>query len=284
MTDTTSPQELSYSGLLERGLAVIELLASSAEGMPLTTVSEKLRIPRSATHRLLSTLAGHGYVRQEQERSTYVLTTKLQILAFRHLAASGFVDAVQPVLNRLAADTGELVRLAVADNDQLSWVAKAQGNRSGLIYDPDMGMVAKLSCSATGYAWLSHMQDREAVALVERQGYGSRSEYGPEAPQNAKELLANVALARKRGYGIAVQTFTDWMSAMATVIKHPVSSVPIGVLSIAGPVFRLPEARLHDLAPLLMEAAEEISQLVPGSPALMNPAYASRTAHERLQS
>jgi DNA-binding IclR family transcriptional regulator len=145
-------------------------------------------------------------------------------------------------------------------------------------------MVTKLSCSATGYAWLSQLADREAVALVERQGYGSRNEYGPEAPQNATEVLAHVAVARERGYAIAVQTFTDWMSAMATVIKHPVSARPIGVLSIAGPVFRLPEARLHDLAPLLTEAADEISQLVPGSPALMNPAYASIAARERLQS
>src|SRR5260370_25383321 len=114
--------------------------------MPLSAISDELRIPRSATHRLLTSLSGHGYVRQEEERGTYVLTSKLQVLAFRHLSASGFVDAVQPVINRLAMDTGELVRLAVADNGQLTRAARPLGASSGIRYEPDMGMEAKLSC------------------------------------------------------------------------------------------------------------------------------------------
>ena len=64
---------ISYSGVLDRGLAIIELLAESADGLPLSAISEELRIPRSATHRLLTSLSGHGYVRQEEERGTYVL-------------------------------------------------------------------------------------------------------------------------------------------------------------------------------------------------------------------
>lgn len=284
MASTMSSQEPGYSGLLDRGLAILELLSGSAEGMSLSTVSEELRIPRSATHRLLTSLTEHGYVRQEQNRGMYVLTSKLQVLAFRHLSASGFVDAVQPVLNRLAMDTGELVRLAVADNGNLTWVAKAQGARSGLRYDPDMGMEARLSCSATGYAWLSRLGDDEALALIRKQGIGTRNEFGPEAPQAEGEILERVALARQRGYAVAVQTFSDWMSAMATAVIHPVSEQPIGVVSIAGPVFRLPEARLHELAPLLMAATEEISRLIPGSPALMNPAMAALSAHEALAS
>lgn len=280
----STSQELSYSGVLDRGLAIIELLSGSADGLPLSAISDELRIPRSATHRLLTSLSGHGYVRQEEERGTYVLTSKLQVLAFRHLSASGFVDAVQPVINRLAMETGELVRLAVADDGHLTWVAKAQGARSGLRYDPDMGMEAKLSCSATGYAWLSCMSNEEALALVEAQGYGAPDEFGPEAPQTGAGVLQRIELARERGYAVAVQTFTDWMSAMAAPLIHPVTEKAIGVVSVAGPVFRLTEARLHEFAPLLIEAVEEIGQLIPGSPFLMNPSIAALSAREGLLS
>ncbi|MGF6754932.1 IclR family transcriptional regulator [Paraburkholderia sp. GAS42] len=278
----STSQELSYSGILDRALAIIELLAESADGLPLSAISENLRIPRSATHRLLTSLSSHGYVRQEEERGTYVLTSKIQVLAFRHLSVSGFVDAVQPVINRLAMETGELVRLAVADNGRLTWVARAQGARSGLRYDPDMGMEARLSCSATGYAWLSCMSDEAALALVEAQGLGTPDEFGPAAPQTGAEILERVALARQRGYAVAIQTFTDWMSAMAAPLVHPVSDKAIGVVSVAGPVFRLTEARLHEYAPLLLEAVEEISHLIPGSPALMNPAMAALSARHGL--
>lgn len=277
MVSVSALQGPSYSGVLDRGLAVIELLSGRAEGMSLTSISEVLRIPRSATHRLMTSLSEHGYIRQEQDRGIYVLTTKLQVLAFRHLASSGYIDAAQQVLDRLAEKTGELVRLAVEDNGQLIWVAKAQGARFGLRYDPDMGMISKLSCSATGFAWLSKMEDKDAIAAIEEQGYGTPGDFGPRAPQTAAKVLEHIHEARKRGYAIGMQTYSDWMAAIATVLIHPLSGRPIGVVSVAGPLSRLAEDRLHELAPLLMASAEEISQLIPGSPCLMSPGAARKT-------
>lgn len=271
MPSAASHTESSYVGRFDRGLAILEMLANSGEGIPLTTIAQQLRIPRSATHRLLNTLCETGYARQEQERGTYVLTSKLQVLAFTHLSADGTVDAVQPVLNRLAAEVGELVRLSVVDEDRLTWVARAQGARSGLRYDPDMGMAAKLSCSASGYAWLATMDNEQALALVGRQGFGLAQDYGPSAPQTVEALLPRIESARILGYAMAIQTFADWMSAIAVPLFHPISRKVIGVVSVAGPVFRLSEARLHQIAPSLIAAVAEIQQLIPGSPALMSP-------------
>ena len=271
MPSVLSNPQLSYTGLFDRGLAIMEMLASSGEGIALTEISEKLRIPRSATHRLLNTLCETGYARQEQERGTYVLTSKLQVLAFTHLSADGMIDSAQPVLNQLAAEVGELVRLSVVDEDTLTWVARAQGARSGLRYDPDMGMAAKLSCSATGYAWMATMDNEQSLALVGRQGFGSTQEYGPYAPQSVDALLPRIESARALGYALAIQTFADWMSAIAVPLLHPVSRKVIGVVSVAGPVFRLGEERLHQIAPSLIAAVAQIQQLIPGSAALMSP-------------
>lgn len=271
MPSVLSNPQLSYTGLFDRGLAIMEMLASSGEGIALTEISEKLRIPRSATHRLLNTLCETGYACQEQERGTYVLTSKLQVLAFTHLSADGLIDSAQPVLNQLAAEVGELVRLSVVDEDTLTWVARAQGARSGLRYDPDMGMAAKLSCSATGYAWMATMDNEQALALVGRQGFGSTQEYGPYAPQSVDALLPRIESARALGYALAIQTFADWMSAIAVPLLHPVSRKVIGVVSVAGPVFRLGEERLHQIAPSLIAAVAQIQQLIPGSAALMSP-------------
>ncbi|HDS1737114.1 MULTISPECIES: IclR family transcriptional regulator [Pseudomonas] len=278
MPSAVSTTETTYAGLLERGLAILEMLASSVEGVPLTEISDALRIPRSATHRLLNTLCDNGYVRQEQERGTYLLTSKLQVLAFTHLGADGTIDAVQPVLNRLAAEVGELVRLSVVDEDRLTWVARAQGARGGLRYDPDMGMEAKLSCSASGYAWLATMDNAAALALVAQQGFGAVQEYGPHAPQSPQTLLPRIETARTLGYALAIQTFADWMSAIAVPVFHPASGKVLGVVSIAGPVFRLSEARLHELAPALIAAAAQIQHLIAGSPALMSPQLSARNA------
>jgi len=247
---------------------MLELLAAEPGGLPLLGIAERLGTPRSATHRLLTSLSNHGYVRQDRDRGFYFLTSKLLSLAFSHLAAAGIVDAAQPVLDRLAAETSELVRLSVVDGDRLTWVAKAQGARSGLRYDPEMGMEARLSCSAAGFALLSRMTDAQALELVGKQGFGSRDEFGPQAPRTAEKLLAHLEEARRLGYSVAIGTYYDWMSAIGAPVSHPVSGAIIGVVSVAGPSSRLTRQRLDEIAPLLLTAASELSSLMPGSPAL----------------
>jgi len=61
--------------------------------------------------------------------------------------------------------------------------------QTGLRYDPDMGMDARLSCTASGHAWLMTLSDERAMELVSRQGFGKPSEYGPNAPTTLKALL-----------------------------------------------------------------------------------------------
>ena len=256
------------SGLLERTLGVLELLAANAHGLLLFEIADSLHIPRSATHRVLSSLIEHGYVRQEREQGAYQLTAKIASLAFTFLAGSGITDFAQPLLDRLARESSELVRLAMIDGRELIWVAKAQGSQHGLRYDPDMGQVGRLSCSASGHAWLSCLPDDEARTLVEKQGYGLRKDYGPRAPENWPALLKFLRQTRKRGVSICIQTYTPWMSSTAAPIRHPKTGEVTGAVVIAGPDIRLTEERMLQMAPALLQTAQELSMAALASPGL----------------
>src|SRR5580692_12315513 len=110
------------SSALERSLTVLETLASHPEGCSLSALASAANMPASATHRLLVDLTRCGYVRQNRDRGDYALTIKLVTLGLNFLSRSGVVDVAQPLLDRLAADAGELVRLAVVDGDDLIFV------------------------------------------------------------------------------------------------------------------------------------------------------------------
>jgi IclR family transcriptional regulator, acetate operon repressor len=255
-------------GLLERTLGVIELLAVNARGLPLFEIADRLQIPRSATHRVLTALIEHGYVRQERHQGAYQLTARIASLAFTFLAGSGVTDFAQPILDRLAAESAELVRLALIDGRELVWVAKAQGSPFGLRYDPDMGQVGRLSCSACGHAWLSCLPEDAALALVEKQGFGMRREYGPRAPETKSALLKYLRQARERGFALVVQTYTPWMNGIAAPIRDPSSAEVVGAVVIAGPHIRLTEARMLELAPAVTAAARELALAIIASPGL----------------
>ncbi len=268
------------ANLADRLLAALQALADHPAGLPLQAIATRVDVPKSGAHRLLADLVRNGYVRQDAETARYFLTTRLVSLGFRYLAASGVVDLAQPVLDRLAADTAELVRLGIIDGDRQTWVAKAQGARSGLRYDADMGREAPLSCTASGHAWLACLTDDEAVELVMHQGFaaGGDEPRGPNAPRTVAALLQRLRAARKRGYAIVVDSSAPGMSAMAAPIRHRVSDRVIGVVSVAGPSVRLDEARMHELAPRMLEAAAELADACEGSQYLAQASRSTRTA------
>lgn len=245
---------------LERGLAVLEHLTRFPEGLPLSLIASELDIPLSACHRLLADLQQGGYVRQARKQGDYVLTLKMASLGLGFLSSAGIVDVAEPLLERLAQSSGELVRLSIVDGERLTWVAKSQGMRlTGLRYDPDMGMDARLSCTASGHAWLMSLSDERALELVSRQGFGLPAAYGPKAPTTLKALLGFLHAARVRGYAMIDEVFAPGMAAMAAPVLR--RKEVIGVISIAGPRSRLDSARMRELAPALLDAAAQLGPI-----------------------
>jgi IclR family transcriptional regulator, acetate operon repressor len=247
------------ASVLERSLIVLETLANYPEGCALTALAEAANMPASAAHRLLAELSRYGYIRQERDHGRYRLTMKLTALGLNFLNRSGIVDIVQPCLERLAEACGELVRLAVVDGDELIFVAKAQGSKSALRYDPDMGLSVPLSCSAAGHAWLSTMPESEALERVARQGFGRPETHGPRAPTSVVALLPFIAKARARGFSLIVEVFAPGMSAMSAPVRTRAGNV-LGVVTIAGPMSRLQEERMLRIGPSLMATAAEIAE------------------------
>jgi IclR family transcriptional regulator, acetate operon repressor len=253
------------SGVLERTLGILELLTQHGDGLELAAIADKLQIPRSGAHRLLTDLVRCGYVRQARDHGDYVLTTKLVSMGLSYLSNTGIVDIAQPLLDRLAEISGELVRLSVIDGTRLTWVARAQGARQGLRYDPDMGSDARLSCSASGHAWMMALTDEEALALVAQQGLGKPSDYGPNAPNSLKALLVCVQTARKQGYSLTQETFTAGLNAIGAPVRLN-GQAPMGVLTVAGPTVRFTAEKMRALAPELTSIAAQLAAASGASP------------------
>lgn len=255
------------SGAVEKTLAILEYLAARPDGTSLASIATDLNQLRSACHRTLQELIGYGYVRPMPQRGDYALTTKLASMGLSYLSKSGVVDIAQPLIDRLAHRTEEMVRLAIVDGERLTLVAKAQGARSGLRYDPDMGIELNLSCSAAGHAWLMTLNEEHAIQAVTRQGIGDRAHYGPNAPQTIRALLKMLEEHRKRGYSVVRDTYAAGMSSMAAPVQRR-GEPATGVVVVAGPTVRLSETRMREFGPDLVSVAAELALAGHASPLL----------------
>jgi DNA-binding IclR family transcriptional regulator len=193
---------------------------------------------------------------------------RLAILGQRFYVATGIPDICQPLLDGLASQTREFVRLAVVDRDSLVWVAHSQGATGGLVYQPSlMTSTVPLYATASGKAWLSTLGTEVAVKnVLGNGGFANVDSYGPNAVRSIEGLVREIEVTARRRFGLAVNEAEPGVTALAAAIRSGLGGIALGTLSVAGPSVRMTEGRIQELAPLVMQCASELSKLWPLRP------------------
>jgi IclR family acetate operon transcriptional repressor len=246
---------------IDRCLSVLEALAGEPAGLDLRSIADRICVPKSAVHRVLGTLVQRGYVSQDSKTLSYTLPLRFSLLAFRDLDARGFSDAAQAALDDLACKTGEYCRLAVAANEGLTWVVRAQGAPARLRYEPCMGQEIVLHATANGKAWLATLPEDEALRIVCARGFKRLQPLGPRAIKTVDEFRKHLAETRRRGYALAVEKAEPGIVAIAVAFRADTRThAPVaGTMSVAGPLVRLGPDRWPVIARALHSAAVEVA-------------------------
>lgn len=247
----------------ERCLGILEFLVDHDNGVEISFIAQQRSIPLSATHRLLQALINAGYARQESPSGLYKPTLKVGALGLRLLTDTKMTEVAQPLLDDLARTTGELVRMAVIEGDEMIWLSKAQGSTSGIRCDSISGRHVPLHTTAMGKAWLASMPEQEAVARVLARGFKSEL-LGPNAITTEAALRAAIHETREQGFGLNEQESELGLSGIAMLIHSRTKpSAIVGSVSIAGPMFRLDRHRLLSFAGPLQSVVEQLQQVWP---------------------
>lgn len=250
------------SNVLQRSLSILEDLARHPQGGMVADIALRCDMPAGTARRLLTDLAGEGYARADQ-KDHFHLTTRLSRLSLTWMGESHIEEIVQPILDGLAEEMRELVRLAVLHDGQLVWVTRAQGVVRGLRYDPqrDYDRTAHLGTTATGQAYLSTLSDDEAVALIAAEGLlPTAHPAGTNAPASMEQALDRVKAARQRGFGLARDILTNGMAAISAPVYQPGTTTFIAAISISGPSARLTEDLLLSHGTRLLETARLLGE------------------------
>ena len=243
---------------ITRCLEIIELLVANDEGKALRDVAEAVGMTKPGAHRILSTLAELGYVVQD-ERDQYHLSSRLPLLGLQYSRNLINYRIIQPVLDRLAGITRELVQMTLATDRALYWIAAAQGARASLRSQTDVGEKALLPSTAVGQAWLSTLAEEQAIRLVLADGFGHPDTLGPNAPRDVDALQERMVQARGRGYAVVIDSAEPGVSAVACPVFSKDGHHCVGTLGMAAPTARMTEETLHRFGRLMVESAPLLS-------------------------
>lgn len=259
---------------VDRAMEILEALSGDARGATVTELVERLKIEKSVVSRVLATLEQQGYVTRDPQTNVFSLGLRTVGLAVRHLERIGVWDLCMPILRRLSESTGELVQLAIADADGLTYVAKAEADQRIRAVSV-VGTRAVLHASTAGRVWLASLPEARVLELIGRNGL---EKVAPNTIDTFDKLREELVRVRAQGYSMIFEELLEGANGIGVPIRGPRSDSVIGALVLGGPAFRLGREQMEQALPQMRTLADELGTVLP----VMAPAeQPAGTGHRR---
>jgi IclR family transcriptional regulator, KDG regulon repressor len=246
---------------IERVASILELVGQNSQGMGIRDLSSILKLPKGTVHRLLSSLAYMGYIRQDPDSKNYFLGLKLLELGNMVTNQLDLIRIAKPVLRRLAEDSGETVHMAILEQNEIVYIDKieSQMNVGGLKMSSRVGSRTPANSCAVGKVLLAYSSTDNINRLIQQKGLSRRTQNSITDPALFREHLT---LVRKQEYAIDDEENEPGIRCVAAPIFGDKGSA-VSAISVSGPAFRVTMELIREtLRKEVMGAASEISQLL----------------------
>ena len=247
---------------LERGVEILRAFRPGADLLGNGELAERTGLSRATVSRLTQTLVGTGLLEHTRRDRAYRLAAPVLSLAHAMRSGSPVLQAVAPLMRKVAEKNRLNVGLAAADRDEMVYLESVRYNRRVSLRNVVAGQRVPIELTSLGRAYLS------AIPAAKREGlltqFRERRRSGWRALQ--REIDEAIACVRERGF-----CFASWQPevvALATPIvvgDHPVYALNMSMTTEAAPATIADEfgGPLLRLADQVREADQE--PLNPGS-------------------
>ncbi|MEN6543844.1 IclR family transcriptional regulator [Parvibaculum sp.] len=111
---------------LEKGLDILEFLSERARPYSLAQLAEEIGRTKGEIFRMLAVLEARGYVEREADTDHYQVTDRLLRIGLRRPKYRALTDIARSVMDRFAAETRYPCHLAIASDEQIVVIARAE--------------------------------------------------------------------------------------------------------------------------------------------------------------
>jgi IclR family transcriptional regulator, KDG regulon repressor len=237
---------------LARGLLILEAFSEKAE-YGISDLARRLGLPKSAVHRVMSTLAHGRYVEQTAARR-YRLGLKVLELGSLCRLRLDLATRAQPILEDLSNRAGANAHLAKLDGLEVFDLLRVE-HPAPLRITRNPMLRRPAHCTALGKAILAFDNPSRAEEMV-KVGLFRLTRKTIVQPERFHNELARV---RKRGYAVDNEEFYPGTRCVAAPVFDDSERV-VAAMSVSCLITQLTEDRVPDFALLVLEAALHLSR------------------------
>jgi len=238
-----------------RATQIIECLNDGTSEKSLVQISREVGLHVATARRLLMTLVGTQFVRQNAENKKYSLGLKSLLTSKNAGFALDLRQVSIPYLSELMRKSGETANLVTEDKGEAVYIEQVEC-KNYLRTANKMGSRAPLYCTAVGKIFLSWRSPEERRRFLQSISL---------IPQTSKtitdidKLLVELEKISKTNIAIDNEEQMNGERCLATGIFNQNGDC-IAAISISGPVFRLTPSRIRELKSIVLEIGLKISE------------------------
>lgn len=243
---------------LDRAMAVFEFL-SEDQGKPLSVLAAETGQSPATVYRILVTLEGRGLVEFDADDQVWHIGPRAFVIGARFLRRTSLVERARPVLRTLMEATGETANLGIDRGGMVLFLSQVETHENIRAFFPP-GTLSSMHASGIGKTLLAQMDEDRFARWLRDHPPARFTEHTLTEPEALRAAMTEI---RSRGYSIDDQEKNLGMRCIAAPI-FDVSREAVAGISISGPINRMAEDAIPDLAQIVIAAAQNLTSAIGG--------------------
>jgi DNA-binding IclR family transcriptional regulator len=254
--------------ILDKALRVLMLFGPEQPEWGVTAVAQEVDMPKSTVHRILRVLQQHGFLSQDPDTRRFRLGLAVLELGRRAHEGLELRRIALPIMERIAALSGETVLLQVVgpEGDRAVCVERVQ-QRQGLRLILEVGATAPLYAGCSSKVLLAYMPEE----AIDRVLSAPLTPLTPRTPTSPEKVRADLERIRRDGYAISFEETDIGVAGVSVPIRDHLDRVVAG-LSISGPITRVNQDTMSGVIAIALDGAKQIAERLGHDPARRQPA------------
>lgn len=251
-TPDAAPHDRDRVGALEKGLGVMEILATHSAGMTLSEMAEQADLTRAGARRFLLTLVASGYA--VQDGRIFRLSPRLLTVARIWVGGASLWSFAEPFMRDVSESLNESCSAAVLSDLDVVYVARVGSTRI-LSVALHVGTRLPAWCTSMGRVLAAGLPDAEIDA------FARRAEPRPLTPKSLKDpaaLAAAIRQARADGFALVDEELELGLRSIAVPVRDR-SGRTVAAINVSTQAARFSATEMRrEILPLLLKAAAGI--------------------------
>ncbi|NIJ45870.1 DNA-binding IclR family transcriptional regulator [Wenyingzhuangia heitensis] len=239
---------------LERGLMIIELLATCKGGLTLAEIIENLSITKTTAFRIVSTLIFKNYLQKNETTKKITLSRKMLTLGLSAMNEQSIAEVSIDIMRATRDELKESVMLGIIIGDKGTILEQVASSYPVKLF-VEQGTQFSLHSSVGGKSILAHLPDKEMNTIVDTIKFTPFTENTLTSKDVFKEQLKQV---KKVGYAVDNGEDIQGINCVGAPIFNEYG-VPVAAIWITAPHGRLPSKDFEKKGEVIAKYAKEIS-------------------------